>query len=412
MNVFILATCRKPELAPMTELVFKTLRVGFPTANITVYINGECRNNCPNLKLESGTIVTECDTIHHKWIKQLIQSEQEPFYVLDTDVIFYESFERFVFPGSALAGWRIPEFQDEFTGAITRSRLHTSLLYIDPVRVREQLEKYRSQFPATPFNPLASSFYPLCLPFNGKGYFYDTCSMLYHAIGGTEFTAEQKNAYFHFNFGTLSDLVLHRLSDGKEMAFAREEILKDPKLGLGMWREQELYYQSHQPKLDGKDVIAPISAEDGAEARKWNIELCKGRKDAMAFCDLWYNYCHGIDDLIDTMQDGRPLMSKRQIISLFFKAAILYNSPFYMENQQLLFPIILETTNTYTMSVEWENSPKEHLRILADVWRTCGNRMYSMIALICGGEIHMIEISKRINERDYVLQHDLLGNPI
>jgi hypothetical protein len=416
MNVFVLATCRNPELAPMTELVFKTIRTGFPTARITVSINGDCEKHCPNIKyvaeLARCIVVDEPETIHHRWIEDLIESEQEPFYVLDTDVIFYENFERFDFSGSTLAGYRIQEFQDEFTGAITRSRLHTSLLYLDPVRVRAQLEKYESQFPVTPFNPLANPCYPLCLPFNGKGYFYDTCSMLYHAIGGTEFKPEHKNACFHFHYGSLADLVLPRLSNSEGIARVRDEILKNPELGRGLWRVQDEYLASRCPFLDGRDVIVPVTPEESADARHWKNELCKGNLEAMTFCDVWYGYCHGIDDNIDSMQDGRPVMSKRQTIGLFFHAAILYNLPFYKQHQALLFPIILDITNLYSISVEWEVSPKQHLRTMADVFRTSGNRMYSMIALICGGPEHMMNISMRIHERDWLGQHDSNGEPI
>lgn len=213
-NVFLLATCRKPELAPFTELVFKTLRTGFPNARITVCINGDCAKHCPNIKhvaeLAQCIVIDEPETIHHKWIEELIETEREPFWICDTDMIFYSSVEEWEFD-TALAGYLIPEFQDQFTGAITRSRLHTSLMYVNPVMVRDQLEKYEAQFPVTPFNPLANPYHPLCLPFNGRGYFYDTCSMLYHSIGGTSFASEHLNCYFHFFFGTLSDIVIPRL---------------------------------------------------------------------------------------------------------------------------------------------------------------------------------------------------------
>lgn len=216
MNVFILATCRKPELAHMTELVFQTLRVGFPTAKVTVHLNGDCEARCPNIRAvaeKAGCSVGgEMPTItHHRWIEVLVNQEKEPFYVLDTDVIFYESMERFVFE-TALAGWRIPEWRDEFTKAVTRARLHTSLLYIDPTKVRLAAGTYQSRFPITDFNPQANLFYPICFPFKGAGYFYDTCGLLYHAIGGTAFTPEQLDCYFHMFFGTIPDIVIPHLT--------------------------------------------------------------------------------------------------------------------------------------------------------------------------------------------------------
>lgn len=193
---------------------------------------------------------------------------------------------------------------------------------------------------------------------------------------------------------------------------ARQAILENPSLGRGLWREQMQYFESRCPVLDGKDVIAPVTEEDARDAMHWKTVLCKGNQEAMAFCDAWYGYCHSIDDLIDSMQDGRPVMSKRQIIGLFFLAAIFYNLPFYRQHQALLFPIILDITNLYSVSVEWEVAPKQHLRAMADVFRTSGNRMYSMVALICGGPEHMLDISQKIHERDWLGQHDSNGQPI
>lgn len=416
MNVFVLATCRKEELLPYTTLVFRTLRVGFPTAEVIV-----TGNDLPEFAIEevmSACEASKCSLIngpaisHDLWLETLIDKEQEPFWICDTDIIFYSKVEDWTF-STALAGFRVPEFFDEFTNAITRSRLHTSLLYIDPKKVCKQILAYESQFPVTPFNPPPiNPFAPICIPLNGRFYFHDVGSILYHAIGGTAFNAMQKNAFFHFNFGTIQDEVLPRLQNGDQMKQWRDEMIKNPERGRGAWRQQEEYYSVRQPQFDGTDVIAPTTPAELQEADGWNMELCKGNVEAMAFGNSWYAYVHAIDDLLDTMQDGRPTMSKDQMLSVFFGAAILYNCPFYIKNQKLLFPIILDITNTYKVSVAWENSPQKHLRAMADVMRSCGSRMHSMVALICGGELHMQEMSRRILERDYIGQHDAEGNPI
>lgn len=410
MNCFILATCRKPELLPYTELVFRTLRIGFPTANVKVFLNGNAPESVTKLATDTGCSIAKTDTIHHEWLQMLAMTEQEPFYVVDTDMVFYSPMERFVFT-APLAGWRIPEWKDEFTNAITRSRLHTSVLYINPGQVRQKLKEYDSQFPNTVFNPRINPFYPVVLPFKQQAYFYDTCGLLYHAIGGQSFTDEQLDCYFHFNFGTISDIVLPHLSNGDAMTVRRQAILDNPELGRGLWNEYQEYIESRQPHFDGKDVIAPIDPDDGKDALQWNIELCQGNKEAMTFNDMWYNYVHAIDDLVDTLEDGRPVMSKEQMISLFFKAAIIYNCPFFVKHRELLFPIVLQVTNTFQDSVAWERSPKAHLRAMGDVFRTCGNEMFIMVALICGGEAHMRQMSMRIKERDWLGQHTADGKP-
>lgn len=414
-KVFVLATCRKEELLPYTLLVFKTIRVGFPTAEISVI-----GNDLPNYA--QGALLKECsatgcsfsngpETIHHKWIEMLGESQTEPFVISDTDMIYYDKVEDWRF-NTPIAGCRIPEFKDEFTGAITRSRLHTSLMFIDPCLCSEKMDSIESSVNLTPFNPLANLIYPACIPLNGEMYFYDTMSMMYHAIGGTSFSEKQRDAYFHFNFGTISDIVLPRLNRADEIQSARSAILENPKLGRGVWRWQDAHYSSRRPVFDGGNVIKPITPEEAEKARKWNEELCRGDVEAMNFGDLWYGYVHAIDDLVDSMVDGRPVMSKEQIISVFFTAAVLYNHPFFLKHRSFLFPIILETTNLYKVSVAWENSPKPYLRSISDVLRSCGLKMHSAIALICGGEAHQFDITKRLYEYDWIHQHDSEGRPI
>jgi hypothetical protein len=413
MNVFILATCRKPKLLPYTTLVFDTLRVGFPTATIGVYLNNldvETSKVIVGLanKIQAGTKTT--NTIHHKWIESLIESEQEPFWICDTDVVFYNSFEQLI-TDKALAGCRIPEWQDEFSGAITRSRLHPSLLYINPALVKSKLAEFRAVCPDSPFTPFCNPIYPLCLPLNNRMYFHDTCSLLYHAIGGQSFTDIEKDKYFHFNFGTIPDLVLPRLKDADKMIAARQVVLDNPELGRGAWRFQDEYYASKQPSFSKNLSLPQITSEDAKSALEWNINITKGDREAMAFNDQWYRYVHGIDDLIDTMQDGRAQMSQDQIIGLFLNAAFLYNTPFFIRHRNLLFPIVLSITNTFANSVAWEKSSLNRRRIMADVWRTCGDEMYDMVAMIVGGWNHVRVTSPLIRDRDWIGQHDTNDKP-
>lgn len=421
MKVFILLTCRKQELLPYTTLVFKTVRTGFPTAEIILRSNG-----LPDYAmgaLEKLAKDADCQweddrspTIHHRWIEALVDRDTEAFWICDSDIIFYEAVEDWKFD-TALAGWRIPEFQDEFSGSITRARLHGSLLYMDPDKVNAQWAEKTKACPETPFTPLVNPFNPIVQPINGRLYFHDTCSVLYHAIGGTEFTDRQKEAFFHFNFGTIPDLVIPRIAGiaardsvhayaGMAMVAAREAILSNPILGRGQWRAQEEYYkerpvQPTPPKFCDK----PISAEHLKEAEIWAKALCCGNREAIAFCDLWYRYCHAIDDLLDTMEDGRPTMSQEQILSIFFNAAFLYNCQFYRANAHLLAPVVVVVTNMYADSVAWERSPIARRRIMADVLRTCGDEMYFAVAVICGGESHMRDMSLKIRDRDYLGQH-------
>lgn len=249
--VHILATCRKPELLPYTLLVFQTLRVGFPTASVHVDVNkmapaelDKVLNACESVRATTQGV----DTIHHQWIEKLVHETQHPFYLCDTDVIFYDNFEWFEpqFNAAPLAGARIPEWRDEYAASITRSRLHTSLLWIDPVLVRKKLKECTDALPKDPFVPFVNPFYPLAVPFKQKRYFYDTCSLLYHTIGGTAFTESQLNTYSHLFFGTISDLVFPRLpkQEAVVMESERKRLLDNPSRGHGAWRSQLEYFNA------------------------------------------------------------------------------------------------------------------------------------------------------------------------
>lgn len=229
-------------------MVFKSLRIGFPTARVVVHTN--CLSDSheaavAELAAENDCEVKRVSTIHHVWIEELVGTEQEPFYICDTDLHFFRDFQLFAFKG-ALAGWRIPEWRDEFSGAITRARLHTSLLYINPVMVREAMDRFKSGTPDTPFTPIANLFNPLIVPLKGTKIFYDTCSMLYQAIGGEAFGPAHKNAYVHLHYGTISDLVLPRLPDPVDMEMTRKAILDNPALGVGQWRNQTRFYEQRR----------------------------------------------------------------------------------------------------------------------------------------------------------------------
>jgi len=398
----------------MATLVFDTLRVGFPTANVTVTGNGlpdYARAELQDAAMKVGAqFFNELEVTHAAWIRKLIETQNEPFWILDTDIIFYEAVEHWKFE-TALAGYRVPDWMDEYTGCITRSRLHPSLMWIDPVKVRAALAGFQPDVP-TPVFAATDLLSPIVIPFNGNKFFHDTTCLLYHAIGGTAFTNVQKNVYFHFHFGTVTDIVLPRIKEGVKYGECRDYILAHPESGRGKWRKMEECYADRQFVNRGVNAITPLVKKQlGLDAQCCH-ELCCGDQAAMEFIGLWYHYCHGVDDLIDTMQDGRPIMDREQMIHLFFLAAVLYNHKYFLAHRDILYPIALQTTNSYADSVAWENSSKAHLRTIGDVLRTCGNEMCIMVSLLCGGEAHMRKISQWMKERDWLEQHDEHGNPL
>ncbi len=59
INVFILTYCRNTELFYGTELIFKTLRVGFPNAKVTVVDNA----SIPEVRTEIELLAKENDCL-------------------------------------------------------------------------------------------------------------------------------------------------------------------------------------------------------------------------------------------------------------------------------------------------------------------------------------------------------------
>lgn len=156
-----------------------------------------------------------------------------------------------------------------------------------------------------------------------------------------------------------------------------------------------------------------------AEIKKVNDELLdtfkaltKGNPQAIKFLFLWFYYCHEIDDVLDTMEDGRPTLPKEVILRTFARALEVYNDPFYVEHQRVLYPVAAMITNSYANSVQWEHSPQAHHRLIADVLRCCGNEMLVMVAMICGGYEYARKWSAALWEKTWAMQHSPDGRPI
>lgn len=263
MNVFILATCRSEDLLPATTLVFQTLRTGFPTAHVGVFVN-----HLPNVACEKVLLAAmekarvddigiepgetweqrEPTTQHHIWIRDLITRETEPFWLLDTDLAFWSKVEDFDFGMAAMAGRLVPQFHCAFANAVTMARLHTCALFVNPVRLKASIEAYGKQFPScycTPRPSLEDLVYPRYVPLRvgskKQSFFYDTCAGLHHTCGGLPFTDAQNAAFDHLNFGTLSDQVAPSYPDQKfrEGHFA---IFESIELLRGAWQDQQRFY--------------------------------------------------------------------------------------------------------------------------------------------------------------------------
>lgn len=270
VTVHILATLRKPELLPATLLVFKSIRVGFPSSEIIVQVNPQCDvEGHPGWTIPYSEIlisklveqeleksggpwnrVSHGPTTHHEWLLNLIETEKEPFWICDTDVHFFESMEQFDFNGHPLAGRYVPQFYCDFAGAITRQRIHTFLMRISPSTVKSFVEEYVGQFTdlyCTPRPTLKDLVFPRYTPVRfgctRKAYFSDTTSLLYQVVGGHSFTDKENEAVGHLGSGTLVDEVSVRYPRGNMMEW-HASVLDQPHLLKGQWERDKAFYKS------------------------------------------------------------------------------------------------------------------------------------------------------------------------
>lgn len=245
-SVHILATCRNPELFDATTLVFKTIRVGFPSAKIFVHDNHLLDKHlqaiiklCRSFDIQWEFRGGHERIVHHEWIRRCIEQQEGPFFICDTDQVFHASMERFEFEGP-LHGRLIPSFRCPFTRTIAHERLHTSLLYIDPQAIRDAEQKLTDRLnPRNPFGTGIDLISPLNYARDHDIYFHDTLSQAYHAIGGNSFSEEQLNSYDHLGCGTYLDLLEERIPGSRER---QETYLKYPQTIRGLWKQQETYF--------------------------------------------------------------------------------------------------------------------------------------------------------------------------
>lgn len=213
MKIYILTYCRNLELFYGTELIFKTLRIGFPKAQITVVDNASLpetrpeieslaqKNNCQFRQIEDPSIQ------HHDFIQSTIQevarneTVEGPLIFLDPDICFWDSCEDFKFSG-LIAGQGMGKFFDYITETITMPRLHTSFLWISDVK-KLQAEIWRLKVRHFDFEP----FQPIAFHMDGNWYRYDTGASLYATIGSkTEFFEEKHlRCYDHIFCGSHLD---------------------------------------------------------------------------------------------------------------------------------------------------------------------------------------------------------------
>jgi hypothetical protein len=246
--VYILTWCDRLENLYGTTLVFKTLRVGFPTAEIHVVDNASLPAVRPVLRQyaqECNANFTQLEQgiAHHQFILQILNKQLEGSAIfVDPDICFWENVEGWSFE-QLMAGRLIPKYACEYTGCMTYRRLHTSFLWISNVCVlREQLKNLRSQYIEF------EAFRPVMFKAEGIWQHFDTGATLYAALSEQmyAFTEKELQAYDHLFCGTHFKRVASKLNPyyafmliGLHKAVQQDHTkLKDA------WKMQDDYFNS------------------------------------------------------------------------------------------------------------------------------------------------------------------------
>lgn len=255
----------------MALLVFKTLRVGFPHSPVTVYGNGLRSDHAAAVQQAAASADAEFNwirpTAHDVWLEHLIRSQDAPFWICDTDMVFRSPVPE-PSPGVWLSGRFEPGFNEEWTRSWHVERLHTCLLYVNPVHIRALMRSWLHQHVPDIFSHAGCQFVrqhfvavnetvgrrstaATGASSNGGGapppyhqpttHFYDTAAGLWHAFGGTPFDAEQDAAFEHLHCGSYSDLI-GRCESLKDLPAVHAAVLADGKLADGLKAAQQKYY--------------------------------------------------------------------------------------------------------------------------------------------------------------------------
>lgn len=231
MTVLILTFCDDIKLLYGTLMVFDTLRIGFPDADVLVFDNGSIPEALP--QIQAAATFAGCQFIpmqrapflgFYHWAL-FEQTEFDSVVLLDPDVIFWDRLE---VPPGLFSGRLMPTMHSQ--GVTALPRIHPSLLCVPSVSA------LRSALKHTRCNPVNQLYATI----DGKEYFWDTLAMAHQIVPGTAFTSAQLDCYDHLFFGSHFTAIEATLP--KDSAIERGHMAaKAGEFGAiqGLWREQE-----------------------------------------------------------------------------------------------------------------------------------------------------------------------------
>lgn len=232
-------------MLPMALLVFRTVRTGFPTAEIIVYGNGLRGDFRDAVAMHTmavgGTFRDDQMIAHGVWIERLLSSEREPFWICDTDVIFFGTVQYWFKDEALFTGRLEPTYRDPLTRMQHVARLHPSMMWFNPDPLRVAMRAWpEGGAQEEVLNTVECSLIRWnYVPATGQQpIFYDTCAGLHQALGGRAFTESQNAAFEHLFCGTYSD-VMAKVMDVRGVHAAAWQA---PLGREHLWKHQQQWY--------------------------------------------------------------------------------------------------------------------------------------------------------------------------
>jgi len=248
LHVFILTYCRKLELLYGSELIFRTLRVGFPTARVTVVDNASLAAAKPRLaalarehgcefRALAAPGVEHADFLEGT-LREVAEGDGGTVVFLDPDICLWGTCEGWTFD-ALLAGKRVDAYDDDMLQAVSMPRVHTSFLWVpDARRLRDEIGRIRAAH--FDFRPFLSFSVKL-----GDAWIrYDTGASLFAAVRERVafFTPAHRDRYDHIYCGSHLDLLEPRMSQAlRELTLTTHRHAREGNLAAlqGIWRQQE-----------------------------------------------------------------------------------------------------------------------------------------------------------------------------
>lgn len=131
--------------------------------------------------------------------------------------------------------------------------------------------------------------------------------------------------------------------------------------------------------------------------------LLKEYPGAILFLEIYNQYVHCIDDLVD---EAAFRNDPENILRMANLASACFSTDFWRQNAHILLPIEQMANNTYADSIVWERSPDEKKKVAADTLRHSGLDIYLKTVEICCGREALRELSPLIREHTLIIQTD------